>query len=153
MAEQVIVFGPEWKRLEVALAEAEATTEEKLGLDVREEAELKAEEAKAKVRALPAPGSKHTGLRERVAQGVKVEDGGVGDVTIEATMNEPDEAIIPLGLDRPEGWRHPLYGNKRHWFSNPGYSWFRETFENASKDFEDKLTNTLERTAQEIAGH
>ena len=153
MADEVIVFGPEWKRLEIALAEAEATTEEELGLSVREEADLKAEEAKAKVRALPAPGPKHTGLRERVASGVKVEDGGIGDVTIEATMAEPDEQIIPLGLDRPEGWRHPLFGNKAHWYSNPGYSWFRETFSNSEKDFEDKLTNVLEKKAEEIAGH
>lgn len=150
-SEIVIVFGPEWKELEVALAEADATAEERFGEDIREEANLKAEEAKAKVRALPAPGPKHTGLRERVASGVEVEDGGVGDVTVKATMAEPDEAIIPLGLDRPEGWRHPLYGNKAHWYSNPGYSWFRETFENSENEFEDRLQRSLDAMAEEIA--
>lgn len=150
-SEIVIVFGPEWKELEVRLAEAEATAEAKLGDDIKEEAEIKAEEARTKVRALPAPGPKHTGLRERVAQGVEVEDGGIGDVTVKASMTEPDEAIIPLGLDRPEGWRHPLYGNKAHWYANPGYSWFRETFESSENDFEDKLQRTLDEIAEGIA--
>jgi hypothetical protein len=151
MAEVLIIFGPEWKELSIALAEAEATAEEKLGRTVREEAEKKAEEARMKVRALPAPGPKHTGLRERVAQGVEVKDGGVGDVEVSASMAAPNEAIIPLGLDRPEGWRHPLFGNRRHWYANPGYSWFRETFESAEGEFEDELDQTLDRIAQEIA--
>lgn len=151
-AEFIIIFGPEWKELSIALAEAEATTETRLGEDVKEEAHRKAEEAKEKVRSLPAPGPKHTGLRERVAQGVKVEDGGIGDVEVSASL-PGSEAIIPLGLDRPEGWRHPLYGNRHHWYSNPGYSWFRETFENSSDEFESKLARTLDDVASEIAGH
>lgn len=149
-SEEVIIFGPEWKELSIALREADATADEKFGKALREEAEKKAEEARVKVRALPAPGPKHTGLRERVAQGVEVKDGGVGDVEVSASL-PGSEAIIPLGLDRPEGWRHPLYGNRKHWYSNPGYSWFRETFENGENDFEKKLDQALDRMAEEIA--
>lgn len=149
-SEEVIIFGPEWKELSIALREADATADEKFGKALREEAEKKAEEARMKVRALPAPGPKHTGLRERVAQGVEVKDGGVGDVEVSASL-PGSEAIIPLGLDRPEGWRHPLYGNRKHWYSNPGYSWFRETFENGENDFEKQLDQALDRMAEEIA--
>lgn len=147
--ELVIIVGPEWKKAALELEKAELELPDKFRADLREEAEAKAEEARNKVRSLPVHGSKHTGLRERVAAGVEVSESAEG-VEVNSGMDKFDERNIPLGLDRPEGWTHPLFGNRHHWYRNEGGSWFRDTFENGEKDFEDRLSRTLDNTASDI---
>jgi hypothetical protein len=66
-------------------------------------------------------------------------------------MPTSSEGIIPRGLDRPKGWRHPLFGDKSHWFSNPGYDWFISTFSNAEDAIEADLSGVLKRSAERIA--
>lgn len=145
----VIVLGPEWKRVSAELEREEVELPERFKADIREEADKKAEEARNKVRALPTHGPKHTGLRERVASGVDVKETSDG-VEVTAGMDKADERNLPLGLDRPEGWSHPLFGNRHHWYRNSGGSWFRETFEDSSNDFEDNLSRTLDESARSI---
>lgn len=154
MPQEVIVFGPEWARVKAELRKAQTSIPHKLDDEIEQLAEKYADKARRKVMSLPTPrNAGHTGLRARVAAGVHVVNTPGAGVRVTTSMARPDERIIPLGLDRKEGWRHPLFGDKNHWFRNPGYSWFRETFSDAQGDFEKHLTNVLENAAHEIAGH
>lgn len=150
MAEEVIIFGPEWKRVVAELLKAEVELPDQIKKDIKEVAERKAEEARNKIRSFPTHGSKHTGLREEVAQGVSVSSDG-GGVKITADIADPEKRNIPMAFDRPQGWKHPLFGNRHHWYRNEGGSWFKETFAHAEDDFERRLTDTLEKQARNIA--
>jgi hypothetical protein len=68
-------------------------------------------------------------------------------------MPESDEAIIPRGLDRAAGWRHPVFGNMNVWVtqtaSRPG--WFTDTFADGRRPIQEGLTDELEGSAHRIA--
>ncbi|MFD8117095.1 hypothetical protein [Streptomyces microflavus] len=152
MPQFVIIAGPEFRKVEAALAKADAAFPEKFRNRIEELAEPLAGKARAKVIGLPTPSNAgSTGLRQRVAEGVAVRVNGRGGVRITTSMSEPDERIIPRGLDRARGWRHPLFGNRDHWFANPGYSWFMETMQDGQGEFERELTDVIEDTARDIA--
>lgn len=147
-----VIAGPEWLRVIEALGREDAELPRKLRKALRDEAEDAADEAKARVRSLPTPRQAgHTGLRERVAAGVHVIDRGEGGVRVQTGMAKPSEGIIPRGLDRIKGWRHPLFGDKNHWYSNPGYDWFISTFNRHKDEFESSLDKVLEQAASDIA--
>lgn len=152
MPQYVIVKGPEWERVSVALREVDATMERNLRDAMKRDADKYAEKAQKAVLSLPTPrNAGHTGLRARVAAGVHVINNGPAGVRIVTGMDKPDERIIPLGLDRKEGWRHPLFGDKNHWYRNPGYSWFRETIAHGQDEFERDLADVLEKAAEKVA--
>lgn len=152
MPDYRIIAGPEWTRVIAALARADEELPHKFRDEIKKEAEDYAEIARNRVRSLPTPSNAgHTGLRERVAAGVHVVESGAAGVRVVTSMAKQDEAIIPRGLDRLAGWRHPLFGNKAHWFRNPGYGWFMSTFSNSKDDFENKLEKVLEAAANNIA--
>jgi hypothetical protein len=147
-----VISGPEWERVIAALTRADATMQGDLRDAIERDAERLAVVAKGRVLGLPTPrNAGHTGLRAKVAAGVHVERQGTGGVRVQTSMPTSSEGIIPRGLDRPKGWRHPLFGDKSRWFSNPGYDWFISTFSNAEDLIERDLTAVLERAAERIA--
>jgi hypothetical protein len=109
----------------------------------------------AKVRrealALPSHGPKHTGLRNRLAAGVRAQTQRQS-VRIVATAAEPDERGLPRGMDNgPRGFRHPVYGNRDVWVQQRGGSWFREPIAEEGPAIERQLTEVLEDMAERIA--
>lgn len=147
-----VITGPEWLRVIEALGRVDGELPHRLRDAIRQEAEDKAHIAQERVLGLPTPRhAGHTGLRARVAAGVKVIDRGEGGVRVTTNMAKPSEGIIPRGLDRVKGWRHPLFGNKERWYSNPGYDWFLSTFSHSEGDFEKRLDKVLEKAAHDIA--
>jgi hypothetical protein len=68
------------------------------------------------------------------------------------SMPSNDEAIIPRGLDRVSGWRHPVFGNRSVWVrqtaSKPG--WFTDTLGDGRFDIQEGLTDELETSAHNI---
>lgn len=147
-----VISGPEWARVIAALGRADDEIPRDLRDAVEDDAEALADVARGRVLGLPTPANAgHTGLRAKVAAGVHVERQGTGGVRVQTSMPTRSEGIIPRGLDRVKGWRHPLFGDKDHWFSNPGYDWFISTFSNAEKAIERDLTSVLERAARDIA--
>lgn len=153
MPQYVVITGPEWQRVINELRVIDADMSVRLKGEMYKVAEKYANIAANKARALPTPrNAGHTGLRERVASGVHVIQRGPAGVRVATSMNEPDERIIPRGFDRKEGWRHPFFGDRDRWYRNPGYSWFRETFdEGAREEFERELDNVLEHQARRVA--
>jgi hypothetical protein len=147
-----IITGPEWKRVAAALTRADAEMQAKLKDEIKDVSEKLADVARGRVRSLPTSRQAgHTGLRQKVAEGVHVVERGNGGVRVVTSMADPSEGIIPRGLDRLTGWRHPLFGDKNHWFSNPGYDWFISTFNDGEKLYEDRLDHVLNAAAQDIA--
>lgn len=147
-----VLSGPEWLRVIEALGRVDAELPHRLREAIRKEAEDRADIARGRVLGLPTPSNAgHTGLRKKVAAGVEVIDRGEGGVRVTTTMPKPSEGIIPRGLDRIKGWRHPLFGSKDHWFSNPGYDWFLSTFSHDADGFEKELDKVLEKAAHDVA--
>lgn len=153
MPQAVIVFGPEWQRVENQLRLIDAQMVPRLREAVWKKAEKYTEIAQHNARSLPTPRhAGHTGLRERVAQGVHPVVRGRAGVRIVTSMAENDERIIPRGFDRREGWRHPFFGDRDRWYRNPGFSWFMEIFdESCRQDVGEAITDVLERAANQVA--
>lgn len=146
-----ILTGPEWERTIAALGRIDGEIPREARDTIERDAKTLAEVARGRVLGLPTPANAgHTGLRAKVAAGVHVERQGNGGVRVQTSMPTRSEGIIPRGLDRAKGWRHPLFGDKNHWFSNPGYDWFISTFSNAEDKIEKDLTSVLERAANTV---
>jgi hypothetical protein len=147
-----VITGPEWLRVLEALGRVDRDIPDRLQRGIRDIAEDVADVARGRALGLPTPrNAGHTGLRAKVAEGVSVENQGNGGVRVTTSMPTRSEGIIPRGLDRVRGWRHPLFGDKRHWYSNPGYDWFLSTFSHSENVFESKLHRILEEAADDIA--
>jgi hypothetical protein len=154
-----VVFGPEWAATVQALRAVDsrlpAWIEEEMEEAVRPAA-LRAQRAVMTVDVQGGPAG-HTGMRARVAEGVGVRVGPTRNrngayFRIYTTMREQDEVIIPRGLDRPSGWRHPLFGNKNYWYQSrptrPG--WFTDTIADSRDDIARNIQDALERAAELI---
>lgn len=152
LVEYQVVVGPDFKAVEEALRAIDKSLPSKFRDAMRQALEPAVNEAKKNVLAIPTHGPKHTGLRARVAKGVKTvaSPGGsdVGFVRVITTMPK-DEAIIPRGMDRQEGWRHPVFGNKNVWVTqHTGGSWFRVAMSHAEKPIKEALHKALEDAAR-----
>lgn len=150
----VITAGKEWITVPNALGREDRRLPRAATGESIEAAESLARQAQRRVRRVQVVGGPEgsTGLRRRVAAGVRVRPRGSG-ARVTTSMANRDEAIIPRGLDRKQGWRHPVYGNKNEWVrsrpSNPG--WFTDTFEDGKRPLEESLTDEIEKSANNIA--
>lgn len=143
-------MGPEWKAVERALVRSESSTPRELGEALNEATRPIIAKVRRAAYAIPARGPKHTGLRGRLAAGVKATVIGQ-NATIVAEAS-PDEAGLPRGFDNgPRGFRHPVYGNREVWVQQRGFSWFREPIAEEGDMVERRLTEVLEDMAENIA--
>lgn len=143
-------MGPEWKTVRAALNREESSAERKLTRQLEQAAGPIIAKVQREALALPAHGAKHTGLRGRLAAGVRLQQRG-SSVRIVATA-APDETALPRGMDNGvKGWRHPVYGNREVWVQQRGGSWFRAPIAEEGDTIERKLTNVLEQMADNIA--
>lgn len=144
--------GVEFTRVADALREIDVKLPTKFRTKLRKAAQPLVQEVKDNVRALPVYGDKHTGLRRRVARGVRVQ-AAVGDefrFRIVTSMEDPREAAIPRGLDRERGWRHPVFGTNQ-WVDQHGSSWFIDTLQNGRVPLEKALQQELEDARDMVA--
>lgn len=149
----VITTGPEWERVAAALGQEGVAIPRKAVRIARRNAAFLAEKARRKVRVLPVHGhAGHTGLRRRVAAGVRVQDRPNG-ARVVTSMVERDEAIIPRGLDRAKGWRHPVFGNREIWVRQRPMKtgWFTDTMANGYDEYQDDMERMLEDSVEYIA--
>jgi hypothetical protein len=146
-----VVAGPEWGNVVRALGFEDEILPAKLHFTLRRDAELNAQRAKQRVARLPVRGhAGHTGLRERVAAGVRV-TGSLGFYRITTSMPSGQE-IIPRGLDRAIGWTHPVFGHDVEVRQRPFRSgWFLDTFQGAQEEMASHLEDDLEDAADFIA--
>lgn len=150
-----IVAGPEFERVARRLASIDIELKKRFVQDLKDGAKPAIELAQRNVRAMPVKGtSGSTGLRRRVARGVGSRatfTGGNPGIRVTTRMDKPSEAIIPRGLDRQRGWRHPVYGNREVWVRQPGGSWFREAMTAARQPTERNIAESLRWARDRIA--
>jgi hypothetical protein len=143
-------MGPEWRTVRAALEREESSASRKLTNALEDAAGPIIAKVRQEALALPAHGSKHTGMRSRLAAGVRVQP-SARSVRIVATA-EPGETGLPRGFDNgPRGFRHPVYGNRDVWVQQRGGSWFREPIAEEGDAVERRLTDVLEQMADNIA--
>jgi hypothetical protein len=86
---------------------------------------------------------RHTGLRERIAGGIKV--------SVITAANSPGVVITSTGdrlaraYDNPGGWKHPVFGNRRAWAVTHGRPYFRHTI----AGYEPKIRDAVLQAMQE----
>jgi hypothetical protein len=76
-----------------------------------------------------------------------------GTTRVFTQMRQKDEENLPFAMDRIQGWRHPLFGDRSHWYQErpvqPG--WFTETFEDADERILRNMFEELEDSIDRIA--
>lgn len=156
-SEFIIVSGPEFTMVANALRDVDSRLPSQLRKEMKDRVKPAVADAKSHARSMPIAGTsgKHTGLRRRVAAGVSTR-AGVGRnayMRITTSMSNPNEAIIPRGLDRPEGWKHPVFGHRDRWVQQRpvGDGWFRNVIAGHHDDIEEGLTNALEWARNTVA--
>jgi hypothetical protein len=151
-----IVKGPEFTAVANALRVVDSTLPAQPRKKLKDGVRPLVAEAKRKVINLPVQGrAGSTGLRRRVARGVDTRSAVGQNPALRVTTSraQPNEAVIPRGLDSPLGWRHPVFGNMNTWVTQrplvPG--WFTETFASGHDEIERSLTEALEWARDTIA--
>lgn len=143
--------GAEFQRVLIALKAQDKKLPGKFKRRLREVSKVTIKKIQAAALDLPAEGRQHTGLRRRVARGVRLKiNRGGSSVRIITTMRDPSEAVIPRGLDTPHGWYHPVFGTEEI-VQQPGDSWFRETGAESRDEFSDAFQGVLIEARNEIA--
>lgn len=150
-----VILGDDFRKTRAALAHVDRELPRRFRQKLIEAAKPAVQDAQTRVRSIPVSGEEgSTGLRRRVARGVRTVASPSADIPylrIITTMPEADEAVIPRGLDRQEGWRHPVFGNRDVWVTqHTGGSWFREAIADHREDFEQGLHEALEWAADYI---
>jgi hypothetical protein len=150
-----IIAGDEFRRVGDALREIDASLPGEFRKELRDAAKPFAQEVKARVRRLPTPRhAGHTGLRARVARGVRVQAklGRNSGVRIVTSMDRRNEAIIPRGLDsrtKLRGWLHPVFGHGPMVLQEGG-SWFIEPLSEKRPQLVKVLLHVLNDAAQRV---
>lgn len=148
----VVVAGPEFERVERALSVQAKTLADKLDKELEDTANKTVVKVQAAALAIAAYGHEHTGVRIRLARGVKLVR-SVEDFRIITSMDEPDEVALPRGFDTPiTGWLHPVFGNQKNIVRQiPEDSWFRETVRDDQPTFERNQVEVIEDARDDIA--
>lgn len=148
-----VILGNDFRKVQAALRHVNRELPSKFRQKLIEAAKPAVKDAQARARAIqPTQGAGHTGMRGRVARGVRTVASPAADVPyirIITSMPESDEAVIPRGLDRQEGWRHPVFGNMDVWVDqHTGGSWFREAIADHQEEFQRGQVEALEWAAE-----
>lgn len=83
-----------------------------------------AREAHQRARRPKARSMRSTGLRDSIARGIKAQSSiaSSAGLKIRTSVAElpPDQRKLPRYLDSNDGWRHPVFGNRKTWQSLQG---------------------------------
>lgn len=117
---------------------------------IRDNAGTLGDRAALRVILEPTHGTRHTGLRARVAKGVGLQELADG-YRITTSMPNVNEAAIPRGMDQ-HGWRHPVFGNMGEWVVEgiTDFSWFMDTMQEGEGMVSDGLQEQLDNAAERI---
>lgn len=150
-----VELGDEFRRVATSLRAVDGQMPTKLRKEMQDAVKPAVAQVKANARGIPVAGrSGSSGLRRRVASGVRIQ-AGVGNrasLRVITSMPEEDEAVIPGAMDSPRGWRHPVFGHRDRWTTqHTGGSWFKDTMAASDDEIQQRLQQVLERAAQTVA--
>lgn len=114
------------------------------------------EDVKRAALAIPAKTSrtssrKRRGLRRQLAAATQlsIRKDGVRFWVSSARM-DPDKISLPRNMDKPKGWRHPVFGDRQTWVHQTGHPWFKSTIEHHAEDFRQACVDAIDRIAKEL---
>jgi len=124
---------------------------------------------RASVLAIPVKeGGKHTGLRARIAGCVELSTGtdaksAYASVWMNPFNMLPDYVTLPLYMQGETGvrtryrhdysrWRHPVYGNREVWRSQPAHPYFYQAAEPLGRAAGEALKAALEDITRKLNG-
>ena len=140
------------------LRATDKTLPRKLTALIHKQARRVIQKQKATLHGLPVSHvSGSTGLRRKVAGGVRLRGGTGRSARLRIITSVPDNSLgfAPRGLDtRFGGWRAPLFGDKHKWYQHnmSGPSWFIGPAEKAQAPLQAQIVRLLNLTADQIAG-
>jgi hypothetical protein len=141
------------KRVAAALRRIDGSLPAELRQQLREAAAPLVSRAKARVRAVPARTQHRSGLRRRIARGIRSEVASSRNprVAVSVRMQDPAEKNIPGYIDRKSGWRHPVFGNRHVWVrQETGGSFFAETMREGKPDLDKRVRRVLDEAVKRI---
>lgn len=100
------------------------------------------------------PNKRSTGLRERVANSLALELKSTGKARVRFVARPgkmpDDERNMPRNLDKPKGWRHPVFGNTEMWVAQQGGSWFWPPIKRKIRVFRQRMDEAITATVNKI---
>lgn len=156
--EHRIVTGQDFARVARALKEQDKTLPRKFRTSLRKSANESIAKVKKSAMQIDAKSGEHTGVRKRLARGVKLQMSRSNlRFRIITTMRDPDEAMLPRGFDSAlVGWRHPVFADTTEprseweWTQQYGDSWFIEPIGEEKDNIRAALIEVLDDAAREI---
>lgn len=143
------------------LRATDKTLPRKLTALIHKQARRVIQKQKATLHGLPVShASGSTGLRRKVAGGVRLRGGAGRNARLRIITSVPDNSLgfAPRGLDTQfGGWRAPLFFHppkKKIWYQHnmSGPSWFIGPAEKAQAPLQAQIVRLLNLTADQIAG-
>jgi hypothetical protein len=146
--------GREIARAAAALRAIDKKLPTKFRTELRKASKPAVAKVKQTVRKMPVKGTAgSTGLRRRVARGVRVQASTKTGVRIVTSMPAGEE-VLPRGLDSRtsiRGWRHPVFGRSGIWVRQAGGSWFMEPIAEQKPALDRAMQAVLDDAAATIA--
>ncbi|GIH27612.1 hypothetical protein Aph01nite_59220 [Acrocarpospora phusangensis] len=97
------------------------------------------------------------GLRDTIARAIRSDlklsgrSPGV-KISVKSQMLPQDQRSLPKKLDSPNGWRHPVFGNRENWVNQNGRPWWMTTIkphaDKARDEILDAARQVVERAVQ-----
>lgn len=95
------------------------------------------------------------GLRESIARSTRtsIRTGGRNPsirVRVDPKGLPPDQRKLPMYLDSPKGWRHPLFGNRSKWVHQQGKPYFATTLNEHAPEYAAAAGEVIDRISRRI---
>lgn len=78
---------------------------------------------------IPAKGDRHTGLRVRIMRATTIKTRFTARTTLVRLWVDPSkmpegQKKLPVYMEGERAWRHPVYGHKNTWVTQPSHPYF-----------------------------
>lgn len=98
---------------------------------------------------------KSHGLRATIARSIQLKITASGPRTgvrirVDGTKLPEDERKLPMDLDNPKGWRHPVFGNRDKWVTQHGRPWWDVTILKHKETVRSRILDAMKSTADKI---
>lgn len=111
---------------------------------------------RAAVLATPAKGPRHTGLRRAIAKAATVATStsrtnpGIRFRVPGSRMPSGQKSLPPYLEGYRGNWRHPLFGNRDHWYPQSPHPFFAPTIREHADDFRRAIGEAIDDALDEI---
>lgn len=112
------------------------------------------------IRSIPATSGESTGLRSRMVGAVRTETKIAGGILADSrsqvsvmvdSTKMGTQRTLPRHLERAKGWRHPVYGNREVWVTQPGHPFFYSTLDYFMPEWSAAVRAAMEETVRKAS--